>query len=67
MKPNLQKLILVFFDIIFIYKKLEDHLQHIEKVFQLLQGHQLFFKISKYVFGSTKVEYLGNVVSHEGV
>jgi hypothetical protein len=67
-KPFLQKFVLVFFDDILIYSKSwEDHLQHVDKVLQLLKEKQLYAKPSKCFFGVKEVEYLGHIVSHEGV
>jgi hypothetical protein len=67
-KPLLRKFVLVFFDDILIYNKSwEDHVQHIDKVLQLLEAQQLYVKPSKCFFGVQEVEYLGHIVSHEGV
>jgi hypothetical protein len=67
-KPFLLKFVLVFFDDILIYSKSwEDHLQHVDKVLQLLKEQQLYAKPSKCFFGVKEVEYLGHIVSHEGV
>jgi hypothetical protein len=66
--PFLQKFVLVFFDDILIYiKSWEDHVQHVDKVLQLLKEQQLYAKPSKCFFGVKEVEYLGHIVSHEGV
>jgi hypothetical protein len=60
--------VLVFFDDILIYSKSwEDHLQHVDKALQLLKEQQLYAKPSKCFFGVKEVEYLGHIVSHEGV
>jgi transposase InsO family protein len=67
-KPFLRKFVLVFFDDILIYSKSwEDHLQHVDKVLQLLKEQQLYAKPSKCFFGVKEVDYLGHIVSHEGV
>ena len=59
---------MVFFDDILIYNKSwEDHVQHVDKVLQLLEAQQLYVKPSKGFFGVQEVEYLGHIVSHEGV
>jgi hypothetical protein len=36
-------------------------------VLQLLKEKQLYVKPSKFFFGVKEVEYLGHIVSHEGV
>ena len=67
-KPLLRKSVLVFFDDILIYSKSwKDHVEHVDRVLQLLEEKQLYAKRSKCFFGVQKVEYLGHIVSHEGV
>jgi hypothetical protein len=67
-KPFLRKIVLVFFYYILIYRKSwEDHVRHVDKVLQLLKEQQLYAKPSKCFFGVKEVEYLGHIVSHEGV
>jgi hypothetical protein len=45
----------------------EDHVQHVDKVIQLLKEKKLYAKPSKCFFGVKEVEYLGHIISHEGV
>ena len=67
-KPFLRKFVLVFFDDILIYSKSwKDHVEHVDRVLQLLEEKQLYAKRSKCFFGVQEVEYLGHIVSHEGV
>jgi hypothetical protein len=67
-KPLLRKFVLVFFDDILIYNKSwEDHVQRVDRVLQLLEAQQLYAKPSRCFFGIQEVEYLGHIVSHEGV
>src|SRR5271168_5485414 len=67
-KPFLRKFVLVFFDDILIYNKSwKDHVQHVDMVLKLLDEKQLYAKNSKCFFGVQEVEYLGHIVSHEGV
>ena len=67
-KPFLRKFVLVFFDDILIYSKSwKDHVEHVDRVLQLLEEKQLYAKRSKCFFGVKEVEYLGHIVSHEGV
>lgn len=66
--PFLRKFVLVFMDDILIYSRsLEDNIHHIELVLQLLQQHQLCAKLSKCSFPQNKLEYLGHIISAEGV
>jgi hypothetical protein len=41
--------------------------RHVDKVLQLLKEQQLYAKPSKFFFGVKELEYLGHIVSHEGV
>lgn len=64
----LTKFILVFFDDILTYSKSFDyHLQHLELTLAILRANQLYAKMSKCQFGQDKIEYLGHVISSEGV
>jgi len=67
-KPFLRKFVLVIFDDILIYSKpWNDHAKHVDRVLKLLEEKQLYAKTSKCFFGVQDVEYLGHIVSHEGV
>jgi hypothetical protein len=51
-KTFLRKFVLVFFDDILIYSKSwEDHVQHVDRVLQLLEAKQLYAKPSNCFFG----------------
>lgn len=67
-KIFLRKFVLVFFDDILIYSQsLEQHLEHLATVFTVMRRHTLYAKQSKCSFGISQVEYLGHVISAEGV
>jgi hypothetical protein len=56
-KPFLRKFVLVFFDDILIYNKSwEEHVQHVDRVLQLLEEKQLYANPSKCAFGVQEVE-----------
>ena len=59
---------LVYFDDVLIYmRSWKDHYQHVDMVLKLLKEKKLYAKTSKCFFGVQEVEYLGHIVSHEGV
>jgi len=67
-QPYLRKFILVFFDDILVYSKdLESHLTHPSITLETLRQHSLFAKLSKCQFACLEVEYLGHIVSAQGV
>ena len=67
-KPFLRKFVLVFFYYILIQNRSwKDHVQHVDMVLKLLEEKKLYAKASKRFFGVHEVEYLGHIVSHEGV
>ncbi|XP_010496259.1 PREDICTED: uncharacterized protein LOC104773362 [Camelina sativa] len=68
LRPFLWKFVLVFFDDILIYRKsILEHQEHLKTVLRVLQQHQLFANHKKCQFGSQQVEYLGHVISADGV
>ncbi|XP_071683315.1 uncharacterized protein [Lolium perenne] len=63
-----RKFVIVFLDDILVYSKdLQEHATHLEIVLQLLRKHQLYAKASKCSFAQDKIEYLGHVISKDGV
>ena len=66
--PFLRKFVPVFLDDILIYgPSLESHLSHLNQVFDKLREHQLYLKHSKCSFAQSQLEYLGHIISAEGV
>lgn len=67
-KAYLRKFLLVFFDQIVVYSSSwEDHRRHLQVVLDVLRTQSLFAKFSKCRFASQQVDYLGHVISGEGV
>ena len=58
----------MFIDDILIYSKSkEEHKEYLKIVLQELWDHQLFAKFSKCDFLKDKIQYLGHVVTEEGI
>jgi hypothetical protein len=56
------------FDDIPVYSKTWiDHINHLQRVLQILQKDQWFIKMSKCAFAQQKIGYLGHVISQQGV
>jgi len=67
-KPCLRKFVLVFFDNILVYSRsLEDHLAHLHSVLLILKTNLLYAKSSKCRFGVSEIDYLGHLISAQGV
>jgi hypothetical protein len=66
--PYLDKFVIVFIDDILIYSKdKEEHAKHLRIALQILREHQLYAKFSKCEFWMDQVEFLGHVISKEGI
>ncbi|XP_015958304.1 uncharacterized protein LOC107482370 [Arachis duranensis] len=66
--PYLDKFVIVFFDDILIYSKIEDeHAEHLRTVLQILKDRKLYAKLSKCEFWKSEVKFLGHVVSKQGI
>jgi hypothetical protein len=64
----LDRFVLVFIDDIMIYSKSkEEHEEHLKSLLQVLREHKLYVKFSKCDFFSKRVNYLGHVITKEGV
>lgn len=67
-RPFLRKFVVVFFDDILVYSRSwSDHLNHLRQVLSLLQTAQFYAKLPKCIFGQASIDYLGHVISAQGV
>ena len=68
LKPLLFKCVLVYLDDIIIFSRtFKQHLEDLEKVFQLLKSYGLRLKLTKCSFARLSIGYLGYIVSRQGV
>ncbi|KAK1648050.1 hypothetical protein QYE76_065855, partial [Lolium multiflorum] len=66
--PYLDKFVIVFIDDILIYSKDKtEHAEHLRLVLQTLREHQLYAKFGKCEFWLDQVEFLGHVISKDGI
>ena len=67
-KPYLRKFVLVFlYDILVFSKSLEDHVSYLRLVLTMLLDNQLYAKQSKCAFSYGEMEYLGHLISGQGL
>ena len=53
---------------ILVYSKnKEEHEEHLRLTLQLLKEHQLYEKMSKCDFYRDRIQYLGHIISEEGI
>ena len=65
---ELDKFVVVFIDDILIYyKNNEEHAQHLRIVLTRLREHKLYVKFSKCEFWFDRVQFLGHVLTPEGI
>ncbi|GAU35886.1 hypothetical protein TSUD_383780 [Trifolium subterraneum] len=66
-QPFLRRFVIVFFDDILVYSRtLDEHLEHLETVFQCLASNQFFLKMSKCTFAQPSISYLGHIITANG-
>jgi len=67
-RPSLDQFVVVFIDDILIYSESwEEHAQHLRVVLEILREHQLYGKLSKCEFWLDEVQFLGHVISTQGI
>ncbi|KAJ9561478.1 hypothetical protein OSB04_006638 [Centaurea solstitialis] len=67
-KPYLDEFVIVFIDDILIYSKAaEEHGDHLRKVLEMLKRERLYAKFSKCEFWLKEVQFLGHILTQEGI
>jgi hypothetical protein len=60
--------VIIYIDDILIYSgSLEEHAEHLRKVFQRLRENKLYAKLEKCEFGVMEVDFLGHKITQEGL
>jgi len=68
LQPVIHKFALVYLDDVIIYSKtIDDHIEHIQRVLNLLREGGLKIKLSKCLFLQKSVKYLGHIISEDGL
>ena len=67
-RKHLNLFVLVYLDDIIIFSRsIEDHVNHLNEVFKILKEAGLRLKLSKCHFAKNQINYLGHVISDQGV
>ncbi|CAI7834527.1 unnamed protein product, partial [Closterium sp. NIES-53] len=68
LRPLLDECVVVYLDDILIYSKdMKQHVEHLRHVFEILRRERFYVKLSKSEFALKKVQFLGHMVSAQGV
>ncbi|CAI7915392.1 unnamed protein product [Closterium sp. NIES-53] len=68
LRPLLDECVVVYLDDILIYSRdMKQHIEHLRRVFEILRREKFYVKLSKSVFALKKVQFLGHMVSAQGV
>ncbi|GJP77992.1 hypothetical protein CLOP_g8310 [Closterium sp. NIES-67] len=68
LRPLLDECVVVYLDDILIYSRdMKQHVEHLRRVFEILRRERFYVKLSKNEFVLEKVQFLGHIVSAQGV
>ncbi|CAI7730659.1 unnamed protein product [Closterium sp. NIES-53] len=68
LRPLLDECVVVYLDDILIYSRdMKQHIKHLRRVFEILRRGKSYVKLSKSEFALKKVQFLGHMVSAQGV
>ncbi|GJP75374.1 hypothetical protein CLOP_g5828 [Closterium sp. NIES-67] len=68
LRPLLDECVVVYLDDILIYSRdMKQHVEHLQRVFEILRRERFYVKLSKSKFALEKVQFLGHMVSAQGV
>jgi len=64
--PGLRKFVIIFFDDILVFSRsYEEHLSHLQQVFDWLSTYHWKLKFSKCKFAQRSITYLGHIISEQ--
>ncbi|CAI7854171.1 unnamed protein product [Closterium sp. NIES-53] len=68
LRPLLDECVVVYLDDILIYSRdMKQHIEHLRRVFEILRQEKFYVKLSKSEFALKKFQFLGHMVSAQGV
>ncbi|GJP73431.1 hypothetical protein CLOP_g4144 [Closterium sp. NIES-67] len=68
LRPLLDECVVVYLDDILIYSRdMQQYVEHLRRVFEILRRERFYVKLSKSNFALEKVQFLGHIVSAQGV
>ncbi|CAI7847428.1 unnamed protein product [Closterium sp. NIES-53] len=68
LRPLLDECMAVYLDDILIYSRdMKQHIEHLRRVFEILRREKFYVKLSKSDFALKKIQFLGHMVSAQGV